>query len=89
MSYTDFTAEQLAQVARADTQQSEILRYWLLTARDRHCDHSNLGRVYTTGRSSYRACRDCGARLECSLEEGSIQRRACAGARRPAPGLAI
>jgi len=27
MSYTDFTAEQLAQVARADTQQSEILRY--------------------------------------------------------------
>ena len=88
MSYTTFTAEQLAQAARADLQQSEILRYWL-TARDRHCDHSNLGRVFTTGRGSYRACRDCGARLEYSLDEGATQRRSCAGAHRFAPGRTI
>lgn len=81
MSYTNFTAEQLAQVARADSQQSELLRYWLLTARDRHCDHSNLGRVSTIGRGSYRACRDCGARLEHSVDEVSSQRCGCAGMR--------
>ncbi len=89
MSYTNFTAVQLAQVARADMQQNELLRYWLLSARDRHCDHSNLGRVFTAGRSSDRVCRDCGARLEHSLDEGSTQRRACAGEHRPAPGCAI
>jgi hypothetical protein len=89
MSYTTFTAEQLAQVARADMQQSELLRYWLPTARDRHCDHSNLSRVLATGRGFYRACRDRCARLEYSLDEGSTQRRACAGEHRPAPGCAI
>jgi hypothetical protein len=88
MRYTTFTAEQLAQVARADMQQSELLRYWLLIARDRTC-HNSIGRVFTSGRASCRAFRDCGARLETSLDDGSIQRRPCAGSRCPAPGCAI
>ena len=89
MTCTSFTAEQLAQVAQADVQQSVLLRYWLQTGRDWHCDHSNLSRVIAIGRGSYRVCRDCGARLEYSLDEGSTQRRACAGAHRSARGCAI
>jgi hypothetical protein len=86
MSHTTFTAEQLTQAARADMQQSELLRDWLQNARDRHCYHS---KVLATGRGSYRACRDCGARLEYSLDQGATQRRARAGVRRPARGCSI
>jgi hypothetical protein len=32
MSYIEFTAEQLARVARADREQSAVLRYWLVVA---------------------------------------------------------
>jgi hypothetical protein len=88
MSYANFTAEQLAQEARADMQQSEILRFWLQSARG-PCDNSNVSRVPTTGRNSDRACRDYGAGLKYSLDEGSIQQSACAGARQPARSCAI
>jgi len=88
MSDSPFTAEQLAQEARADMQQNEVLRDWLLAAFDQHRDHINMGRAFTNGRVSYRPRRHCSARLEHSLDEGSTQRRACASARCPITGRA-
>jgi len=84
MSYTSFTAEQLAQEARADRQQSEVLHNWLLAERERNCQHSNC-RVFTNGRRSSRPCRDFAVMLEYPLDELSIRRHACAFASRPAP----
>jgi hypothetical protein len=86
MSYATFTAEQFAQVERADMQQSVVLRYWLRTKRDRNCRFSKLCRVFTSGNDSCRLCRYFGAWLEYSLDELSIRRRACAPALRPAVG---
>ena len=39
------------------------------------CHHSNLSRVFTLGRHSYRVCCECGARFEYSLDTMSIQKR--------------
>jgi len=87
MSHSDFTAEQLAQVAHADTQQTKLLRSWLITAHDRRCDRNN-SHVSRTGRGSSRPCRECAARLEYSLDDGAIDRRVCAAVRHVAPGRA-
>jgi hypothetical protein len=81
MSYTAFTAEQLDQEARADRQQNEVLRYWLLRECDRHRNHRNPGRVLTSGRAAYRACHRCPAKLGYSRDEAFLQRRACGGMR--------
>lgn len=39
------------------------------------CHHSNLSRVFTIGRRSYRVCCDCGAQFGYSLETMSIRER--------------
>lgn len=81
MTYTAFTAEQLAQVASADMQQSVALRHWLRDARYRGCQQRKLSLVLTCSRDSYRLCRDCDARLERSVDEGSGQQCGCADMR--------
>ena len=52
MSYTEFSAEQLVQVERADLQQNEFLRDWLLSVSDRNCE-DNASRVLTTDRACF------------------------------------
>jgi hypothetical protein len=39
------------------------------------CHHSNLSRVFTIGRRTYRVCCGCGAQFEYSLERMVISRR--------------
>jgi hypothetical protein len=39
------------------------------------CHHSNLSRVFTIDRRTYRVCCDCGTELDYSLETMSINRR--------------
>lgn len=39
------------------------------------CHHSNLSRVFTIDRRSYRVCCDCGAQFAYSLETMSIRER--------------
>lgn len=39
------------------------------------CHHSNLSRVFTIGRRSYRVCCGCGAQFEYSLERMVSSRR--------------
>jgi len=39
------------------------------------CHHSNLSRVFTIRRETYRVCCDCGTAFKYSLETMSIERR--------------
>jgi hypothetical protein len=39
------------------------------------CHHSNLSRVFTIRRQTYRVCCDCGTAFKYSLETMSIERR--------------
>ena len=39
------------------------------------CHHSNLSRVYTIRRRTYRVCCDCGAEFEYSLEAMAMRQR--------------
>ena len=39
------------------------------------CHHSNLSRVFTIGRRTYRVCCGCGAQFDYSLETMAITRR--------------
>jgi len=39
------------------------------------CHHSNLSRVFTLHRQSYKVCCDCGAKFKYSLESMSIEHR--------------
>jgi hypothetical protein len=45
------------------------------------CHHSNLSRVFTIRRRTYRVCCDCGAEFDYSLDRMAINRQQ---ARRPA-----
>ena len=39
------------------------------------CNHSNLSRVFTIRRRTYRVCCDCGAQFDYSLDTMAINRR--------------
>ena len=39
------------------------------------CHHTNLSRVFTIGRRTYRVCCDCGAEFDYSLQTMAINRR--------------
>ena len=39
------------------------------------CHHSNLSRVFTIRRRTYRVCCDCGAEFDYSIREMAINRR--------------
>ena len=39
------------------------------------CHHSNLSRVFTIRRRTYRVCCDCGAEFDYSIKEMAISRR--------------
>ncbi|MFZ0706352.1 MAG: hypothetical protein WAM71_12165 [Candidatus Korobacteraceae bacterium] len=39
------------------------------------CHHSNLSRVFTIRRRTYRVCCDCGAEFDYSIKEMAIRRR--------------
>ena len=39
------------------------------------CHHSNLSRVFTIRRRTYRVCCDCGAQFDYSLDTMTINRR--------------
>ena len=39
------------------------------------CHHSNLSRVFTINRRTYRVCCDCGAQFRYSLDTMSIQQQ--------------
>ena len=45
------------------------------------CHHSNLSRVFTIGRRTYRVCCDCGGEFDYSIDTMAINRRQ---AQRPA-----
>ena len=39
------------------------------------CRHSNLSRVFTIDKRTYRVCCDCGAQFDYSLERMAVKRR--------------
>ena len=53
------------------------------------CHHSNLSRVFTIAKRSYRVCCNCGAEFRYSLETMKIQRRECSHSTARLPHLLL
>ncbi len=51
------------------------------------CHHSNLSRVFTIRRRTYRVCCDCGTEFDYSIEKMAINRRQAQRPARVAEGV--
>ena len=49
------------------------------------CHHSNLSRVFTIRRRTYRVCCDCGAEFDYSLQRMAIERQSAQAPARSLP----